>query len=496
MAILTRFIKFSVIYLLFFVALLLVLGTFTVELVIRSIIIQIRATGWLANHETSVIIAISVVLLIFTSLFAKWLSIWYWRSLDYTSKVNMFFTLIFIYGLVAIYWLFPRDTILHDKYISHNGNYIGGSYPDSEKIASLRLQGYTGIISLLDPIVLPQEPILIQQESDAATEYNMPVIRIPMLPGGITNLQAEKMIRELVRTSDNKKYYVHAYYGSDRVKQFIDIVNSSDSGVNKKKTNNPQTQINKNVSLSRGGYEYIDNHLVIAPKPTDTEFSTIFNNTPNQYIKIPIKYVISVNPDDRPSDNKSLSTLLKSNHIEFIWLPISRYPYDPAKVLDIANQIKKLDGGVFVYSYFMPPESITLSGLIESYQSNLPALPKALFENEAMSKGKVTVLAPNIITGPNPTEIDVKYYLKNRGIKGIYYLGNCDEETAIQINSYSKKYALKYDCKHSTETVNEVISNESGPWYVFGPNMEEFSKSSAETKQMPQLTNLNRDSNL
>lgn len=496
MVILKNLFKLSAIYLFFFLAVFLLLGTFTAELVIRSIIIQIRATGFLSSHETSVIIVVTAILFIATLFFAKWLTIWFWKSLEYTGKVNMMIVLLLFYGLIAIYWLFPRDTILHEKYVSKNGLYVGGSYPDSDKIASLRVQGYSGIISLLDPIVLPQEPILIQQESDSTTEYNMPLIKIPMLPGGIKNIEAENQIKKFIEASSNKKYYVHAYYGSDRVKQFIDIVDEFDNDKVVKKAAKVQEPVKQVVTLSRGEIMYIDDHLVITPKPTDEEFTTIINHTPNKIITLPIKHVISINPDDKLNDNKALTSMLKNNSIEFLWLPISRYPYNPAKVLDVANKIKSLDGGVLVYSYFMPPESITLSGLIESYKSNLPTLPKNLFEHETMSGGKVEVLAPNIISGPVPTEIDIKYYLKNRGIKGIFYFGNCDDPSAVSIKTLSKSYSLLFSCKKENESFNDVLASENGPWYIYGPNVNEYSHLSVTNSQVKQISNTHRNNSL
>lgn len=496
MAILTRLFKLSAIYLLFFLAVFLFLGTFTAELVIRSIIIQIRATGFLSTHETTVIIFVTVIVLIATLFFAKWLTIWYWRSLAYTGKVNMLVLLLLFYGLVAIYWLFPRDTILHEKYVSKNGLFVGGSYPDSNKIASLRVQGYSGIITLLDPIVLPQEPILLQQETDSTTELNMPLIKIPMLPGGIKNIEAENEIKKFIKTSSHKKYYVHAYYGSDRVKQFIDIVDEFDNDKPEEKTVKVEEPVKQVMSLSRGEIIYIDDHLVITPKPTDEEFSTLINNTPNKIITIPIKHVISINPDDKVNDNKALSTMLKNNNIDFIWLPISRYPYDPAKVLEVANKIKSLEGGVLVYSYFMPPESITLTGLIESYKSNLPTLPKNLFEHETMSGGKVEVIAPNIISGPTPTENDIKFYLKNRGVKAIYYFGECSDSSVTTIKALSKLYSLMFLCQKPGELFNDVLANENGPWYIYGPKVNEFSHLSVTNSQVKQISNTHRNDSL
>src|SRR5689334_9029878 len=57
-----------------------------------------------------------------------------------------------------------------------------GPYPTEEKIKELKKDGYTSVISLLHPAVVPFEPELLKQEETLLKKYNMQLIKAPMLP--------------------------------------------------------------------------------------------------------------------------------------------------------------------------------------------------------------------------------------------------------------------------------------------------------------------------
>ena len=57
-----------------------------------------------------------------------------------------------------------------------------GPYPTEDRLAALERDGYTAVISLLHPAVVPFEPKLIADETAAAERVGIEFIHLPMLP--------------------------------------------------------------------------------------------------------------------------------------------------------------------------------------------------------------------------------------------------------------------------------------------------------------------------
>ncbi|GAH26836.1 unnamed protein product, partial [marine sediment metagenome] len=61
--------------------------------------------------------------------------------------------------------------------------------------------------------VIPFEPYLIRKEKRNAKIAGIELIEIPMLPWVSSNEEAIKQIELIASESDNKKYYIHCYFG-------------------------------------------------------------------------------------------------------------------------------------------------------------------------------------------------------------------------------------------------------------------------------------------
>lgn len=97
-----------------------------------------------------------------------------------------------------------------------------GSYPDEEKMMQLKKENFS-IVSLLSPLVVPAEPLLIKKENELANKFGIKVISIPMLPWVADNDAAITKIKKLAHSA-NGKYYVHCYLGKDRANVFRNII--------------------------------------------------------------------------------------------------------------------------------------------------------------------------------------------------------------------------------------------------------------------------------
>lgn len=93
--------------------------------------------------------------------------------------------------------------------------FVFGAYPDVNRLRELKKQGFTAVVSLQHPAVVPFEPASIEQERKHAKRLGIQFIHTPMLPWVSDNTASLARIRELVH-SGRGKYYVHCGLGRDR----------------------------------------------------------------------------------------------------------------------------------------------------------------------------------------------------------------------------------------------------------------------------------------
>ena len=151
-----------------------------------------------------------------------------------------------------------------------NIEFILGAYPDLKELRRLKAAGYTGVVSLLNELVVPAEPNLIREEEKNAKTIGINLIRIPMLPWVSGNNESIEQIHKLVKTGHGK-YFVHCYLGRDRVNVFRKIVR--DLGAN---SSSLQKDVVRHIEdlkkFERGPYTKLYSNIYLTPFPTDDEF--------------------------------------------------------------------------------------------------------------------------------------------------------------------------------------------------------------------------------
>lgn len=154
--------------------------------------------------------------------------------------------------------------------------FILGAYPDYNQLKILKTEGYSAVISLLHPLVVPAEPKLLNEERLNAKDAGVELIEIPMLPWISGNEEAIKKIRELARRAKGK-YYVHCYLGKDRVNAFRSIIMDENAAYQASKEFDARTL--KGIKIfERGPIIDVGNQIYLTPYPTDEEFmGYIFN---------------------------------------------------------------------------------------------------------------------------------------------------------------------------------------------------------------------------
>ena len=134
-------------YFLLLCSILVILGTFTYSLILKSMVIYIRHSGWLLTHETFIMVLIIIALLFFTLLFAKWLTIWLTESVNTRSKNSFIIPTAILFCISLIYWIPENEISFEMNPVSQDQRFTGGPYPDAITLTQLKAEGYTTIIS-------------------------------------------------------------------------------------------------------------------------------------------------------------------------------------------------------------------------------------------------------------------------------------------------------------------------------------------------------------
>lgn len=118
----------------------------------------------------------------------------------------------------AVYAAVAGGEAAEERMVLESGSqFLFGPYPDRERLAELKAEGVTAVVSLQHPAVVPFEPEGIAREKEWTRELGIEFIHAPMLPWVSDNEASLERIRELVRAGDGGTYYVHCGLGRDRV---------------------------------------------------------------------------------------------------------------------------------------------------------------------------------------------------------------------------------------------------------------------------------------
>jgi hypothetical protein len=236
---------------------------------------------WSKAHENNIqkiaIIVFGIAVLLLTIILMRYFN----KSNPFTKKIIVVISCLCLSSALYVFTFKPelliRDNPSGDSFEKNNGiEFCFGSYPDQAKMEQLKSEDYTAIVSLLHPLVIPAEPVLMKKEIDNAQKTNIKLISIPMLPWIIENDSAIIKIKQLAKNTKGK-YYVHCYLGKDRANVFKAIVEKENSIVSIK---NPlgARNIDTIKQFERGKIYKLNNDKYFTPYPTDEEFISFILN--------------------------------------------------------------------------------------------------------------------------------------------------------------------------------------------------------------------------
>ena len=228
-----------------------------------------------SNTTETVSVIILIALLIIVS-FRISLTLFQWHITNKKTIITVLSVTLPLIGSASALYLFMNPDIVNKDTIrvSVTERFTIGPYPTEEKIKELKKEGYTAVISLLHPAIVPFEPELLKQEETLLKKYDMQLIKAPMLPWIAENSTSVKIIEDVVKNGKGK-YYIHCYLGKDRVNVAKNIILHLSGSVSNQKVESSRT-FEGMRSFERGNIYKIDDACYMSPYPTDEEFLAFF----------------------------------------------------------------------------------------------------------------------------------------------------------------------------------------------------------------------------
>lgn len=181
----------------------------------------LEAAGGSQSGEDLVLKGLILAYMVMSVLASRWLVQRMYRSQRRPVRLGIPMVATVLAGLSLWGWTNPGRMLAHvaggtetELTLESGAQFLFGPYPDRARLAELKEQGVTAVVSLQHPAV-PIEVPGIRAERIAAAELGLTFIHAPMLPWVSENEASLEMIRELVREGRGT-YYIHCGLGRDR----------------------------------------------------------------------------------------------------------------------------------------------------------------------------------------------------------------------------------------------------------------------------------------
>ena len=319
------------------------LGTFILLGPVRMTVDYARENNWSKGQESALVFAYIAILIVVSFTLAYFSNKYIQNHKNPNGVKGLFIGLPVITTILAVMLFLNPSLINNDKEDNEISNgFTIGPYPDEAKLEELKSEGYTTIISLLHPAVVPFEPKLLAEEKVNTKAVGIKLVNIPLLPWITDNEEAIDSLRRLVHNAKGK-YYIHCYLGRDRVNVVKEIIlqesNLNVEGLSKSRS------LDSIETFERGPIYRLTNSVYIIPMPTKEEYF-------GYIVAAGFKHVIALKDLKNPGVQESINE-------EKRWLA----PYKiPLKVFDInaitepkmkaiADSVKQLKGAMVIHAF-------------------------------------------------------------------------------------------------------------------------------------------------
>ncbi len=365
---------------------------------------------------------------------------WLWSWILVTSTV-----LLTVAGLY--YFLNTGSGLVQGSQgeIVEGERFTFGPYPEKEDLIRLQEQGYDGVITLLNP-ALPIEKPLLDKEKSNADAANLEFHSLPMLPWVGDNSKSIERAKQIIK-QDDKKYYVHCYLGRHRVDVIKQVVNEELGD------DTYALRFMQPTTLERGGLiHFPEQSILIGPYPTDEEWFTRIKRGE-------VKEIVSIMQDD-PAANWQQKEQQVTSEMEMIYTPMPLPPYPTKEQLQqVVDYVQALDHKVYIHDFNNSPAIDMLEAMID-WETALSGelLP-------VLSCGSTEWIGRKMVIGCEPNETD-NNILKSIGVSQTISLDGLTEVEQYEAIKQAKKQGkLTYFVVSNNEQQQQVKQQAIGLLY-------------------------------
>jgi phytol kinase len=447
-------------------------GTATLMGPVRGLTDLSRERGWTEEAEATLIRLVIAAFVLSSAVASAWLA----RIVRNTELRHVRFGIPALVLLSAVanvgLWLTPSMMGASAAEDQVGSLFTFGPYPTEQRLDRLASQGYTGVISLLHPAVVPFETKLISDGRRTVAAAGLEYLHVPMLPWVSDNTEALARIERIV-TRGEGRYYVHCYLGKDRVRVVKNLVARMD----------PQARIEIGRELDlhedrrtltdgtlweRGEVVVVAEDLYLTPLPVANEYTSyIVPGTHGDVVSL-------LDPEsdaDRPWIEEERG-LLETNGVGLTSLPLPLEPFDPGLALEVAETVREMPRPLIVHAMLSvgSGRAPAAEAFLQAYRTGLPPLPPSLFAEPMEGGASVRVVGPNVAVGPRPAPTQFGTYLHRRGIRECLFVGDPESEQAIADAASCAAGGLGFAAESDVERLPGIVST-GGPWYLYGPGL-------------------------
>lgn len=248
------------------------LGTFVLLGPVRKTVDYARANNWSGTQENITVFVFIAILILASFVLAYFSSKTIQSAKASNGKRTALIAVPILAAIIAVSLFLNPRLINNDEETAIDAGFTIGPYPTKEKLKKLKSEGYTNIISLLHPAVVPFEPKLLSEEKENTEDAGIRLINIPLLPWISDNELAIDSLRRLIHQLKGRTY-VHCYLGKDRVnvaKQII-LQESKKQIADEREQHNARS-LDSIPSFERGNIYKLSQNLYLTPMPTKEEY--------------------------------------------------------------------------------------------------------------------------------------------------------------------------------------------------------------------------------
>lgn len=321
------------------------LGTITLIGPLRWMTRFTRRLQWSQGTENALAIGVMLLLVLISFLAAALLLRLMKRVSRSVAGVLALATLIAAAAALGM-WMNPALVVAHmGTEVNASERFTFGPYPTDGRMILLKAEGYTTIVSLLHPAVVPFEPRLIADEQEAARRLGLTFIHVPMLPWISDNEAATARLAAIAKSSGGR-YYIHCYLGQDRIKMARAILEQA-APDRARAVRKDAEILRRFATYERGTVYELERDVFLAPFPTDEEFVMIVGAAATV-----VSLLDPTDPNDQPWVERERSLLARYG-TRLVEMPMS--PTEgPARAKEIARAVRGLPRPIVVHSFLSP----------------------------------------------------------------------------------------------------------------------------------------------